>query len=95
MAIRKIDLMHDLFGFADGTCGECSNLVCCIRDNRCYKCKVYGISSSEATDWALRWQACGLKNKPVNKDRRDVVKLVCPVRKKPETPIDRQIGMEV
>ena len=81
MAVRKIELMHELFGTADGTCGDCSNLVCHIWDKRYYKCKVYGISNSEATDWALRWQACGLKDKPIQKNRRNVVELVRPEKK--------------
>lgn len=28
------------------------------------KCEVYGVTHSEATDWAQKWPACGLKNKP-------------------------------
>ena len=66
MALRKIDLMHKFFGICDGhTCGECSTHVekpYHGKMNR--KCKVYGQSNSEATDWAKRYLACGMFNKP-------------------------------
>lgn len=29
-----------------------------------YKCEAYGISASMATDWRLKWEACGLYNVP-------------------------------
>lgn len=59
---RKLELMHDLFGIIDNhKCRECSNLH--GGTNQYRKCKVYGISASEATDWALSWTACGMMNK--------------------------------
>ena len=59
---RKIELMHELFGRSDGRrCGECSNLVCGrYHDRILRKCKVYGFTHSEASDWVKRWEACGL-----------------------------------
>jgi hypothetical protein len=30
------------------------------------KCKVYGITSSEASDWANKYEACGMFNKEWN-----------------------------
>ena len=61
------------------------------RYNKVYrKCTVYGVSSSEATDWAKRWTACGMFNQ--NYDGGDVK---CLVRrrsadKESEEPMDGQ-----
>ena len=94
MALRKIDLMHRQFGKCYGhTCGECSNFT--GRPGSYKKCKVYGITKSEASDWAKRWIACGLFNKPW-KDK-EIMRLVRPTRKDKEemqnTPIDGQISL--
>ena len=96
MALRKIDLMHRQFGKCDGhTCGECSNLI--GSPGSYYKCKAYGATSSEASDWAKRWLACGLFNKPWGD--KPIMRLVQPTRKDTEetqsTPLDGQICMEV
>ena len=66
MAIRKIDLMHRIFGKCEGhTCRECSNLAEGVYHSKTLrKCKVYGMTHSEASDWAKRWLACGQFNKP-------------------------------
>lgn len=97
-ATRKIDLMHKHFGRCPGhTCGECSNLQEHRYDKVYRKCTVYGISASEATDWAKRWEACGIFNKEYRGEP-----IVRPVgrgsngkrEKEPEQPIDGQIEME-
>lgn len=65
---KKIELMHQLFGKAEGhTCKECSNF-CSGRyhDRILRKCEVYGLTHSKATDWAMRWTACGHFNRPLN-----------------------------
>lgn len=64
MALRKIDLMHQLFGPGEGTCANCSNYVSSrYHDRILRKCKVYGLTSSEASDWKKSSVACGMKNK--------------------------------
>ena len=93
MALRKLDLMHRQFGKCHGhTCGECSNFTGSPGSYK--KCKVYGISKSEASDWAKRWLACGLFNKPW--EDKEIMRLVRPTRKDKEemqnTPIDGQIS---
>ena len=99
MALRKIDLMHRQFGKCEGhTCKECSNLDEYPYHGRTYrKCKVYGATNSEASDWAQRWQACGLFNKPW--DKGPVIRLVRPERTDREAaqriPLDGQMRMEV
>ena len=59
--MRKIELMHWLYGKKDThTCGECSNFVSGRYNDRILrKCEVYGLTHSEASDWAKRWCACG------------------------------------
>lgn len=60
------------------------------------KCKAYGNTGSEASDWAKRWLACGLFNKPWK--GKPIMRLVRPTRKDKEdmqnTPIDGQLSME-
>lgn len=99
MALRKIELMHRQFGKCDGhACRECSNLVKGrYHDRILTKCKVYGMTHSEASDWAGRWQACGLFNKPW--EDKPIMRLVRPTKTEKEEaqriPLDGQIRMEV
>lgn len=98
MAMRKIALMHRLFGVCEGhACRECSNLVKGrYHDRILTKCKVYGMTHSEASDWAVRWQACGAFNQAIN--RGPIIRDVVPDRRQKETdssPLDGQMMMEV
>lgn len=96
MALRKIELMHRQFGKCEGhACRECSNFVKGKYHNRTLcKCQVYGMTRSEATDWAGRWQACGAFNRTISGN--PVMREVRPVRKESDnTPIDGQIMLEV
>ena len=61
--MRKAELMRSLFGQYDAKCKDCIHLKGGVNEYR--KCKLYGNSASEATDWALSWRACGMFNKPV------------------------------
>lgn len=60
---RKIEAMYRKFGAGPPgkTCVECDN--CGKLDGRFWKCKQYGISCSESTDWRIRWPACGCFNR--------------------------------
>ena len=63
MALKKIDLMHEIFGENPGhKCAECKNLSSYTANGKWYKCSCYGDTSSEATDWRLKYTACGLFN---------------------------------
>ena len=93
---KKIKLMHKYFGASKGKCGECSNLSrsCCGR-RTLYKCKVYGDTSSEATDWARSWPACEMLNQEYSGPPmmgasigRSAPQL------EPEEPLDGQMGWE-
>lgn len=97
MAIRKIDLMHREFGKCEGhTCRECSNLVKGrYHDRPLTKCKVYGMTHSEASDWAGRYLACGMFNKPW--DKPPIIRLVSKEKEeaRPAEPLDGQMSLEV
>ena len=63
MAVRKIALMHLMYGYSDGECRECSNFQRIVhRDRRYSKCSVYGNTSSSASDWSGKYHACGMMN---------------------------------
>lgn len=93
MATRKIDLMHQFFGTGTGTCGGCSHLIKGIyHGRRLKKCEVYGLTHSEASDWAMCWPACGLINQETNFE--NIIRLVTPDKKEPAVPLDGQVEME-
>lgn len=99
MAIRKQQIMYKHFGMCDGhLCGECSNLEDgWFGKKHLFKCKVYGVTSSEASDWAKRWLACGMFNKTYT--GRPIIELVRRSNPRPpveaEEPLDGQITLEV
>ena len=71
MTERKIQAMHKLFG----TCGvfrckDCPHLIGGkYHDRQLYKCELYGLTHSAATDWRLSYQACGMYDMEVDMDR--------------------------
>ncbi len=63
---RKIEAMYRKFGPGpEGrTCGECTNCIRVMPTNRHYnKCRLYGDTAGEATDWRQKWPACGMFNR--------------------------------
>ena len=63
---RKIEAMHRLYGEGPegAQCKECDHLYQVYPTDRCYnKCKIYGSSCGESTDWRQKWPACGMFNK--------------------------------
>ena len=92
MSVRKIELMHEVFGMTtDAKCKECSNLLRLKwRDKSYRKCAVYGATHSDATDWCVSYTACGMFCKEYN--GKNVVNLVHP-DKKEELPLDGQMDM--
>ena len=94
MTERKIFAMHKRFG----TCGvfrckDCDHLIGGkYHDKQLYKCELYGLTHSEATDWRLSYQACGMYNMPQDMDRW--VPMIEQIRHAPkgqEPPIEGQI----
>lgn len=94
MTARKIDAMHARFGMADGMCKDCPHLISGrYHDRILHKCEAYGLTHSEATDWRLRWVACGLKNLPLP-DEKPVFEQIRGQRECVTEQIKGQIGME-
>ncbi len=93
MNIRKIVLMHKMFGKCEGhTCGECSNLIeGYYHDKKLRKCLVYGATHSEASDWAKRYVACGKFN--TEYDGTPIIKFVGKYRTQNGIVVDGQISM--
>lgn len=71
--IRKIDAMHQYYGYGAGYCQDCPHFVEKLWARKYFKCKVYGDSASEATDWRKGYIACGLIDKPFPEGERRVV----------------------
>lgn len=95
MATRKIDLMHKLFGeISNRKCKDCQHLHCYTANRKWYKCEVYGESSSEATDWRLKWTACGMIDIAEYKGIQ-IVKQVRPLNWKPkeDMQVEGQINL--
>ena len=74
--IRKIEAMHRIYGTGCGKCKDCPHIVRKVLDRTYYKCLVYGDSNSEATDWRLKYPACGLIDKPFPEEEIRVVILL-------------------
>lgn len=94
MTARKIDAMHARFGMEDGTCKDCPHLISGrYHDRILHKCEAYGLTHSEATDWRLRWVACGLKNLPLP-DENPVFEQIRGQREYVSENVPGQIGIE-
>ena len=96
MAVRKIELMHQMFGrSSSGLCKECSHFGRIrVGDRKLVrKCEVYGVTASEASDWCASYPACGLFN--TDYVGRNVIDFVRPEKKKEidSEPIDGQITL--
>lgn len=58
---KRISEMHTLFGLtAYRCCGQCAFLQQHRQGGTWYKCLKSDVSSGVATDWRMRWPACGL-----------------------------------
>lgn len=93
--VRKIDLMHRLFGMCEGQrCVDCNHFSRHFYGKTYFKCEIYGESASEATDWRMKYPACGLFNRDYI--GRDIVRLIGRKGYRMETnePIDGQVSFE-
>lgn len=99
MADRKITAMHREYGKDIAhKCADCPNL--CIHaamsstGRTHYKCRVYGESFSEATDWTKRWKACGMYGHPASKGDTPLFERLKHAKRKADVePLDGQISM--
>lgn len=92
MTVRKIELMQEIFGLSPGeddTCIKCKNFI--HRKGGYSKCKHYGHSHSEATDWKQKQRGCGLFNQDYT--GKQVVELVRPDKRVEEPVIEGQISL--
>lgn len=93
MSEDKITKMHRQYGESTGNfCKDCCNIVTKFYANRYYKCKAYGESNAESTDWRLKYEACGLYNKPFETLELKPLNTVKNIIKDNE-PIEGQITM--
>ena len=90
--LRKIARMHELFGVEIGhTCGECVNFVSGrYHDRILRKCAAYGLTHSEASDWAKSWTACKMFGHEYN--GRPIIELR-ESRKEPDVPLEGQMDL--
>lgn len=93
--VRKIAAMHKEYGKAHGyKCEGCPSLVCHQGHTRnYYKCKAYGDSASDATDWAKSWPACGLFGQPLPEGHVTLIERLKHAKRCDNRPIDGQISM--
>ena len=102
---EKVARIQSVYGKGpDGkNCKNCAWLVCHMRDRAWYKCRVYGTSHSDATDWCLSNPACGMyteEETKLPKDFRTVTEIykhkryTYPVQHPREPEIEGQISME-
>lgn len=89
--IKKVDRMHALFCIEQGhKCGECCNFVSGrYMSMTLRKCRAYGLTNSQASDWAKRWTACGLFNQEYI--GRKVIEITG--KKNLEVPLEGQIDL--
>lgn len=89
---RKISAMHDLFGMDPlHKCKDCKYLCSYEANRKWYKCQVYGVTNSEATDWRLSYMACGLYPDKQYDGKPIIEMLKHQQRMKPESQIDGQM----
>lgn len=91
--MKKIDLMHKLFGKNHAhKCEECSHFHSGrYHDRTLFKCDVYGLTHSEASDWRKSYLACGLFNQPYS--GRNIIRLATPDTKTDDGPLEGQIKL--
>ena len=104
---RKIEAMHKMFGYSNkmfhygnkmfhygnNQCANCNHfLTYGWRGRNYFKCEIYGISNSEATDWRNSYIACGLFNKET--PEKNIYKSL-QHNHKTEGPIDGQIAIRL
>lgn len=93
MPDKKIAAMHKTYGRGWGyKCSDCPWLHK-TRDGKkvLYKCVAYGESSSAASDWVKKWEACGLINKSL--PNITMVRRLKNAAKPTDEPIKGQLDM--
>lgn len=99
---KPIKLMHLYFGVKGGMdcCGTCCNLIVVTAGGKKFrKCKAYGATCSRKSDFAKRWEACGLYGQEVQYQMvSDTAKRIfsrCGIRYETEEKIDGQMELDM
>jgi hypothetical protein len=98
MIKRKIEAMYERYGKKEEhSCPECCNFIeITYHDKTYFKCKIYGISGGEGTDWRRKYKACGIFNCHFGKNEYTEIKEL--LKHSPRIPevitLENQIGME-
>jgi len=94
MTLRKNALMYSEFGRSEGNyCKDCSYFYKINHHGKIYrKCKVYGITRSDASDWLSGSTACGLFPDKQYGGDKDIISLVTREPQK-ETQIQGQMNI--
>lgn len=96
MADRKIAAMHKEYGKAYGLkCVGCTLLLCreFRSGRRVYKCKAYGDSCADSTDWAKSWPACGLYGQLLPEGHVPLIERLKHAKRCDRRPVEGQISM--
>lgn len=89
--MKKIELMHSLYGKTNKPCVQCPHFVGFRFGNKnVYKCRIYGITNSEASDWRMSWCGCGLFGKET--EARNIIRMVKPNKKNEQISGQIMIG---
>jgi hypothetical protein len=72
---KQLERMHMVYGKSHVLkCGTCCNFVRDrYHDRMLQKCERYGLTHSEASDWAQSWEACGMHNVPLPENERPMI----------------------
>jgi len=62
----RIKAMYNLYGRTNDKCGNCKYLLRIRYQNTYFKCSRTKMSASNATDWRVGWQSCGLFERKEN-----------------------------
>jgi len=91
----QLQRMHTVFGRSYGNrCGDCCNFAKGrYHDRILQKCVAYGLTHSEASDWAQRWDACGQYNTPHDEKAIPIIKRGLFSRGTRAAKSEGQIGM--
>ncbi len=58
---HRLKIMHAMYGRTlQRACGTCKHLVIRKYAGTYYKCRKTAMTNGPATDWRVRWPACGL-----------------------------------
>ncbi len=99
---KPVELMRFYYGECTvfHICAECCNFVSHSAGRRkLFKCKAYGVTHSNRSDWSKKWSACGLFDKPVSgpviSDSAKRIFSRCGIAKDQYEQVEGQIELEM